>query len=76
MVLTRCNGCGASFKRSGIAQHCHLSRNPACHAFLLDTEKNDMDQVQTTAENPENEAYMQDDDEIGMNDVLCEPLGP
>lgn len=72
MVL--CNGCGGFVKRSGIVQHCHLSRNPACHTFLrdlLDTEEDVADQDRTVAENPESlEADMQGNDEIGTGMIF------
>lgn len=56
MVQVLCSGCGASVKRIGIIQHCHLSQNPACRSFLRDS-----------AKDPESlEAYMQSDDESGM----------
>jgi hypothetical protein len=71
MVL--CNGCGTTTKRSGIVQHCRLSRNPACHTFLrdlIDTAKEVADQVRTTAENPESsEDYMQGN---GSDDIAAD----
>lgn len=71
MPTVLCNGCGTSTKRSGIVQHCRLSRNPACRTFLrdlLDTAKEVADQVRTGVENLEGlEAHMQGDtgNEIG-----------
>ena len=65
MPMVLCNGCGASTKRSGIIQHCRLSRNPACHASLRDLLEM-ANEGQVRAESPENlAAYMQGGNEIG-----------
>lgn len=74
MPTVLCNGCGASAKRSGIIQHCRLSRNPACRTFLkglLET----ANEGQVRAESPESlEAYMQGDDEIGTEMIFSRSL--
>lgn len=76
MPMILCSGCGTSTKRSGIIQHCCLSRNTACRDFLkdlLDTAEEVADQVR--AENPEIlEGYMQGDDEIGTRLMLSPSL--
>ena len=70
--MVTCNGCKASIKRSGVVQHCRMSRNLACHRFLkdlLETAKEVADQT-----DPESlEAYMQEL-EIGMEMVFLPSL--
>jgi hypothetical protein len=74
MPMVLCDGCGASTKRSGIVQHCRLSRNPACHTSLKDLLET-ANEGQVRAESPESlEAYMQGNDEIGTETMFFQVL--
>jgi Zn-finger nucleic acid-binding protein len=42
-MSTRCKGCNASFKRSGLYPHFRLSRNPQCELYCLELDGGELD---------------------------------